>query len=261
MPENTIALLRKNRNSSSSVTRGKLPDVSISSNAIFGFTLFSFFIFVFSGFIFGGLFSIFFGNSGILLGILFAIFLVLLFLFWPIAVILCKKYETGEKPKDEILKTFNSAYDWLKKHIYKYNLVEITNYTIDEEEKKKPIVAMKRNRDSSDFSLWLGKSTGHLATLWHPAGMAENQEILLNLEDACQNILVLGGIGSGKTTCVMQPLLLQCLDQQCGGLIFDIKGDVKTAVNKFAAATQKKLVVLHPMPGFLLKSHIRTCLL
>src|SRR5206468_6474907 len=72
------------------------------------------------------------------------------------------------------------------------------------------------------------------------------QNISLNLEDACQNIMVLGGIGSGKTTCVMQPLLLQCLDQQCGGLIFDIKGDVKETVKQFADSTNKELVILGP---------------
>lgn len=44
----------------------------------------------------------------------------------------------------------------------------------------------------------------------------------------------------------MQPLLLQCLDQNCGGLIFDIKGDVKVVVTKFAAATNKTLLFLGP---------------
>jgi type IV secretory pathway TraG/TraD family ATPase VirD4 len=247
MPQQAITLLRQNRNLSSSVTRGTLPDVSISGNVVIGFFLGSIFIFIFPGLLFGGLVSIFFRDGvAVLSGLFFAIFMVLLFLFWPIAVILRKRYKTGEKPKDEILKTFHSGYDWLKKHIYKYELVEITNYTRDEEEKKKPIVVMKRNRDSSNFALWLGKSTGHLAKLWHPAGMAEYQNVALNLEDACQNILVLGGIGSGKTTCVMQPLLLQCLDQQCGGLIFDIKGDVKDAVKQFAASTNKDLVILGP---------------
>jgi len=40
----------------------------------------------------------------------------------------------------------------------------------------------------------------------------------------------LGGIGSGKTTCAVHPLLIQLLDQNCGGLIFDIKGDFQKAV-------------------------------
>jgi hypothetical protein len=82
--------------------------------------------------------------------------------------------------------------------------------------------------------------------MWHKAGMAADQQVILNLEDACQNILVLGGIGSGKTTCVMQPLLLQCLDQNCGGLIFDVKGDVKNAVTQFTAATNSELIILGP---------------
>lgn len=94
--------------------------------------------------------------------------------------------------------------------------------------------------------LWLGTSTGKLSNLSHGSGIAPNQSVTLNLQDASQNILVLGGIGSGKTTCVMQPLLLQCLDQNCGGLIFDIKGDVKNAVAQFTAATNKELIVLGP---------------
>ena len=97
------------------------------------------------------------------------------------------------------------------------------------------------------FSLWLGKSTGLLSKLWHRAGIAANQQCYINvLKMPVKISLVLGGIGSGKTTCVMQPLLLQCLDQQCGGLIFDIKGDVKEAVKQFAASTNRELVILGP---------------
>jgi len=44
----------------------------------------------------------------------------------------------------------------------------------------------------------------------------------------------------------MQPLLLQCLDQNCGGLIFDVKGDVKNAVTQFTAATNRELIILGP---------------
>ena len=74
------------------------------------------------------------------------------------------------------------------------------------------------------------ESTGWLASRSHKAGIAPNQQISLALEDACQNILILGGIGSGKTTCAVHPLLIQLLDQNCGGLIFDIKGDFQKAV-------------------------------
>ena len=117
---------------------------------------------------------------------------------------------------------------------------------VDKKNQKPISVYQKKSLLASEFSLWIGKSTGILSSLWHKAGMKEDQQVTLTLEDACQNVLVLGGIGSGKTTGVMQPILLQCLDQQCGGLIFDIKGDVIHAVEKFASATNRSLVVLGP---------------
>ena len=76
------------------------------------------------------------------------------------------------------------------------------------------------------FALWIGEATGYLASLRHGAGIARKASVVLALPDAAQNILVLGGIGSGKTTRAMNPLLLQLLDQDAGGLIFNIKGNV-----------------------------------
>lgn len=72
------------------------------------------------------------------------------------------------------------------------------------------------------FRLWLGKSTGQLVKRHHVSNIAANQDISLSLTDATQNILVLDGIGSGKTTRAIHPLLVQLLNQRCGGLIFDI---------------------------------------
>ena len=104
----------------------------------------------------------------------------------------------------------------------------------------------QKHHNFSNFGLWLGKSTGLLASLWHCTGMSGNQQVTLLTQDACQNILVLGGIGSGKTTSVMQPLLLQCLDQRCGGLVFDIKGDVKKAVASISEALNKQPILIGP---------------
>ena len=84
------------------------------------------------------------------------------------------------------------------------------------------------------FSLWMGLTTGTLSSRSHAAGMAPGQEVFLSLQDATQNIVTIGGIGSGKTTRVMQPVLVQLLQQDCGGLIFDVKGDFKNAVYKLA---------------------------
>jgi len=68
----------------------------------------------------------------------------------------------------------------------------------------------------------------------------------LNTEDAAQNILVLGGIGAGKTTRLMQPVLAQLLDQACGGLLFDVKGDVKKTVIQLAKMTHRQITLIGP---------------
>lgn len=96
------------------------------------------------------------------------------------------------------------------------------------------------------FNMWLGHSTGTLEERAHQSGLSPNQDIALSLEDAAQNILILGGIGSGKTTRAIHPFLLQLLDQNCGGLIFDIKGDFQKAVQAFAKHTNRSIVVLGP---------------
>lgn len=96
------------------------------------------------------------------------------------------------------------------------------------------------------FGLYLGRSTGTLASFWHRSGIAAELNIVLNAEDASQNLLVLGGIGSGKTTRLMQPLLMQLLDQDVGGLLFDIKGDVKQALTQCANMTQRSITLIGP---------------
>lgn len=104
----------------------------------------------------------------------------------------------------------------------------------------------KRQAQALPFGLWLGRSTGWLAQQWHQTGVAPDIDIVLSQTDAAQNILVLGGIGSGKTTRMMQPLLVQLLDQSCGGLLFDIKGDVKHAVCALSETTQTRVVLIGP---------------
>ncbi|MFQ5729933.1 MAG: type IV secretory system conjugative DNA transfer family protein, partial [Waddliaceae bacterium] len=64
------------------------------------------------------------------------------------------------------------------------------------------------------------------------------------MEDASQNILVLGGIGSGKTTRVMHSLLFQLLEKGCGGLIFDIKGDFFKATVKLTNDAKRDDVIV-----------------
>lgn len=102
------------------------------------------------------------------------------------------------------------------------------------------------NPASLPFGLWLGKSTGTFSALSHGAGISAGQNVGLSLEDAAQNVLILGGIGSGKTTRAIQPVLVQLFDQDAGGLIFDIKGDFKKAVSKYAAETGRSVTIIGP---------------
>lgn len=112
--------------------------------------------------------------------------------------------------------------------------------------KNKSDVTVNLKTPKTSVSLFMGVSSGELLKHNHGASLAPKQNITLPLEDACQNILVLGGIGSGKTTRAIHPLLLQLFDQACGGLIFDIKGDFKHAVTTFAEMAKQSVAVIGP---------------
>lgn len=93
--------------------------------------------------------------------------------------------------------------------------------------------------------VWLGMSV----RLLHRRGGLRNpgrRPVVLTVKDLGQNLLVLGGIGSGKTTSVIHPVLLQCLSQGMGGLIFDIKGDFGLAAAALAKRAGRRLIVIGP---------------
>jgi type IV secretory pathway TraG/TraD family ATPase VirD4 len=108
----------------------------------------------------------------------------------------------------------------------------------------------KKNRNDIVYpnksltGVWVGESTGHLAALSHQANIAPDQQVALFGDDLSQNVLILGAIGSGKTTRAVNPLLAQLLEQQCGGLIFDIKGDFNRTVSHFAELTTRNYQTL-----------------
>jgi len=95
------------------------------------------------------------------------------------------------------------------------------------------------------FGLWLGESTGRLSNLSHGAGIAPYQQVALFGDDAAQNILVIGATGSGKTTRAINPILLQLIEQGCGGLVFDIKGDFHKTVESLS----QKINATHTVIG------------
>lgn len=93
------------------------------------------------------------------------------------------------------------------------------------------------------WGLKLGIATGTLAARGHGRAAIAGTPVVLATSDAAQNILVLGGIGAGKTTGLMQPCLDQLFAQGSGGLIFDIKGDFHVAVAAVARAHPELRVV------------------
>lgn len=47
----------------------------------------------------------------------------------------------------------------------------------------------------------------------------------ITFDDGTRNILVLGATGSGKTVSVMRPALKRLVEQNCSGIVLDVKGD------------------------------------
>jgi len=101
---------------------------------------------------------------------------------------------------------------------------------------KPPKIDPDRAAQHQPFVLYVGRSTGSLLEIGHGAGISANQPVALVDDDACQNVVIYGGIGSGKTTSGINRFLDQSLRQDCGGLIFDVKGDYGLTVHALASA-------------------------
>ena len=85
------------------------------------------------------------------------------------------------------------------------------------------------------WALDVGTATGRLGRHYGVRALRPGVPVRLPADAASQNLLVLGGIGSGKTTALIEPLLEQLLRQHSGGLIFDVKGDFGGRVLELAA--------------------------
>lgn len=89
------------------------------------------------------------------------------------------------------------------------------------------------------FALYVGKSTGALLEKGHGAGISADQPIILAGDDANQNVVIYGAIGSGKTTSAINRFVDQSLRQDCGMLVFDVKGDYGRTLKTLAAAIDR----------------------
>lgn len=98
------------------------------------------------------------------------------------------------------------------------------------------------------MGLTLGWSTAKLFSRDHPGGVPNQPEgqteVWLRPEDASKNLIIFGGIGSGKTTRAINPLLLQILQQDTGALIFDIKTDFENEVRHISAMAGREYKVV-----------------
>jgi len=92
-----------------------------------------------------------------------------------------------------------------------------------------------------EFGLWIGEATGQLAALGHTAGLQRGSDVTLELRDAAKNIAIYGETGTGKTTRVINHLLVQALDFQCGGVIFNVRGDFHETAERAARITGKTI--------------------
>ncbi len=128
---------------------------------------------------------------------------------------------------------------------YFYLLGSLAKRSVDEE-KQREIEAQKNAKTPEQIEqeninelarlkttfegLFLGVSTGFLADRGHIGGRPSGEYIQLSPEDCSKNLIIFGGIGGGKTSRSINPLLLQLLRQNTGAMIFDIKTDFQKDV-------------------------------
>lgn len=97
--------------------------------------------------------------------------------------------------------------------------------------------------------LTVGAGMGKLRERGHAGGVGPNYDgspgwVNLAPEDTFKNIIIFGGIGSGKTTRAINPLLRQLLDCNTGALIFDIKTDFHEEVDELCRMTGRTYKVI-----------------
>ena len=107
----------------------------------------------------------------------------------------------------------------------------------------------EKYKEVKEFNIPIGATNDYMYNI----GAGERigaVKVALNLADSCQNYMITGGIGSGKTVSAISPILYYLLDpsntnkgQSAGGLIFDIKGDFKGSVYDLAGRHDRKDII------------------
>lgn len=99
-------------------------------------------------------------------------------------------------------------------------------------------------QDKTFKGLYFGRSTGELYSRDHVGGLEVGAEVVASKEDCCKNTIIFGGIGSGKTTRAINPLLKQVFEQQAGALIFNIKSDFDRELDYIAKLTGRSYLTV-----------------
>lgn len=107
-------------------------------------------------------------------------------------------------------------------------------------EQKTQIEAKRTRFDGLIF----GQSDAMLYNREHIGGLEAGFLVQAAQEDCSKNIIIMGGIGGGKTSRSINPLLLQILQQNAGALIFDIKTDFHKEVSALTQRTGRTYTVI-----------------
>lgn len=107
----------------------------------------------------------------------------------------------------------------------------------------------EKYKEVKEFNISVGATNDYMYNIG-AGDRVGAMRIALNLADSCQNYMISGGIGSGKTVSSISPILYQLLDpsntnkgQSAGGLVFDIKGDFKGSVYDLASRHNRKDII------------------
>lgn len=116
----------------------------------------------------------------------------------------------------------------------------------EEIERNRPLTADELAAKRDQFQgLRIGVSSGKLLhERGHHSGIPANQDVILAAEDCAKNMIAFGGIGSGKTTRFINPVMLQIMQQNAGALVFDIKTDFEREVAAITAQAGRQYKVV-----------------
>lgn len=95
--------------------------------------------------------------------------------------------------------------------------------------------------EPAPLRLTVGTSTGKLLALGHGAAIRAGERVHLVGDEASQNILVLGGTGSGKTTRSLNNMCAEAALQDCGILALNVKGDWDLAFREIARRAGRRV--------------------